>query len=78
MGNAEEEYLSIEGVAKRFGVNPTTVYRLAQRGALPGFKVGSQWRFKRDLLEAWTADQVTLEWLRSEKRTPGGAKMKER
>ncbi len=65
----DRSYLSIEDVARRFGVNTTTVYRLAQRGALPGFKVGAQWRFSLDLLESWMADQVTLEWLQAENRS---------
>ena len=59
-------YLSIEEVAKRFGVNVTTIYRLAQKGGLPGFKVGNQWRFSDELLESWAADQVTVKWLMSE------------
>ena len=57
----DKSYLTIGDVAQRFGVNATTVYRLAQRGRLPGFKVGSQWRFNRDMLEAWVADRVTVE-----------------
>ncbi len=59
-------YLSVEAVAKRFGVNSTTVYRLAQRGVLPGFKVGGQWRFSEAMLESWVADQVTVERLKAE------------
>ena len=62
----EKSYLSIEEVAGRFGVNPTTVYRLAQRGTLPGFKVGGQWRFSPEMLEAWISVQVTIERLRKE------------
>ena len=58
----DKPFLSIEDVAKHFGVNTTTVYRLAQRGQLPGFKVGGQWRFNRDMLEAWVADQVRGRW----------------
>ena len=58
----ERPYLTVEEVAKRFGVNPTTVYRLAQRGTLPAFKVGNQWRFHIDMLESWVADQVTVKW----------------
>ncbi len=61
-------YLSVEDVAKRFGVTSTTVYRLAQRGTLPGFKIGGQWRFSPEMLESWVADQVTVERLRAEDR----------
>ena len=56
----EKPYLSIHDVAKHFGVTPTTVYRLAQRGALPGFKIGNQWRFSEARLEEWVADRERL------------------
>lgn len=61
-------YLSVEEVAERFGINVTTVYRLVQRGDLPGFKVGGQWRFNPEMLESWVADQVTIEKLKKEER----------
>ena len=67
----DKEYLTVEEVAGRFGVNPTTVYRLAQRGTLPGFKVGNQWRFSRQMLEGWVTDQITVERLRAEDRKRG-------
>ncbi len=54
----QESYLSVEEVAKRFGINATTVYRLAQRGALPGFKIGNQWRFSQKTLEIWISGQM--------------------
>ena len=54
----QTRYLSIQDVAKRFGVNVTTVYHLAQQGALPGFKVGNQWRFSQQMLDLWVAEQV--------------------
>ena len=50
-------FLSVEDVAQRFGLNVTTVYRLAQRGKLPGFKIGNQWRFSEARLEEWVADR---------------------
>jgi len=61
---ADKAYLSVEEVARRFGVNPTTIYRMAQKGLLPGFKVGFQWRFSQEMLESWVADQITVEWLK--------------
>ena len=51
------EYLTVEEVAERFGVTPTTIYRLVQRGRLPGFKVGNQWRFSQGRLDQWAADR---------------------
>lgn len=56
----EKKFLSVEEVAKRFQVNPTTIYRLAQKGHLPGFKVGGQWRFSPEMLEAWIEDRVRM------------------
>ena len=63
-------YLTVEEVAQRFGVNATTVYRLTQRGTLPAFKIGGQWRFSLEFLDSWVADQVTIERLRQGKDTP--------
>ena len=54
---AEPVYLTVEEVAKRFGVNVTTIYRLVQRGALPAFKVGNQWRFSLARFDAWVASR---------------------
>ena len=51
------QYLTVGEVAKRFGVNATTVYRLVQRGKLPAFKIGKQWRFSERRLDEWVADR---------------------
>ncbi len=67
---SDKSYWSVEDVAKRFGITATTVYRLAQRGVLPGFKIGGQWRFSPEMLESWVADQVTIEQFRTEEQTP--------
>jgi len=53
----EKPYLTIEDVAKRFGINATTVYRLVQQGRLPAFKIGNQWRVSETRLEEWVADR---------------------
>ena len=44
--------------AKYLGLHLITIYRLTKKGELPGFKIGGQWRFKKDLLEAWIANKV--------------------
>ena len=53
----DKSFLTVEEVARRFGVNVTTVYRLVKRGKLPSFKVGNQCRCSEVRLEEWVADR---------------------
>ncbi len=57
----DKSFLTIEDVAARFGINSSTVYRLAQQGKIPAFKIGSQWRFSKELLDKWVMNRVNLE-----------------
>ena len=57
----EKPFLSVDDVARRFGIDSSTVYRLTQQGLLPGFKVGGQWRFSEEMLNGWVADRVHKE-----------------
>ena len=50
-------YLTVDEVAERFHVNVTTIYRLVERGKLPAFKIGNQWRFSEVRLDQWVADK---------------------
>ncbi|MBI3184678.1 MAG: helix-turn-helix domain-containing protein [Myxococcales bacterium] len=45
--------MTVHDVARYLNVDEKTVYRLAQRGELPGFKVAGTWRFKKDDIDAW-------------------------
>jgi excisionase family DNA binding protein len=47
------DMLTIAEVAKYLKLHELTVRRLAREGELPAFKVGRQWRIKRELLESW-------------------------
>jgi len=49
--------MTVQDVAEYLNVDPKTVYRLVNRGDLPGFKVGGSWRFKKEDLDAWIAKQ---------------------
>ena len=49
--------MTVQEVAEYLNVDPKTVYRLVNRGELPGFKVGGSWRFKKDDLDDWIAKQ---------------------
>jgi len=49
--------MTVREVAGYLNVNEKTVYRLAQRRELPGFKVAGAWRFQRADIDAWIEAQ---------------------
>ncbi len=49
--------LALRELARYLKVHPNTVYRLAQRGLIPAFKVGSDWRFNRESIDRWRLEQ---------------------
>ena len=53
-----EEILTISELSAHLRVHPTTIYRLLREGRIPGFRVGSAWRFSRAAIEVWEHGQV--------------------
>ena len=49
----QENLLTAVQVARYLKVDKFTVYRLVAQKKLPAFRVGSQWRFNRKMIEAW-------------------------
>jgi excisionase family DNA binding protein len=57
MSDAPSPAWTVRQVAEYLSVNERTVYRMAERGDLPGFKVGDTWRFRRADIDAWIEQQ---------------------
>jgi excisionase family DNA binding protein len=49
----QENLLTTEQVAQYLKIDKFTVYRLVIQKKIPAFKVGNQWRFKKNMVEAW-------------------------
>lgn len=47
------QMLTAQELAIYLRVNRSTVYRLLKRGELPGFRIGSEWRFQVDEINKW-------------------------
>ena len=50
----DDELLTIKEVSAVLRIHPTTLYRLAKQGEIPAFRIGSDWRFRKDAIERWT------------------------
>jgi excisionase family DNA binding protein len=54
----EDRLMTIKQLAGYLNLNERTVLRLVTEGALPGVKVGSQWRFRKAMIDTWLDDQM--------------------
>ena len=53
----EEDVFTVPELAQYLRMKPITIYKHVAGGRLPGFKVGSQWRFKKTTIDQWISDQ---------------------
>lgn len=49
--------MTVREVAAYLNVDDKTVYRLAKKGELPGFKVAGTWRFRKADIDEWIDQQ---------------------
>ena len=57
----DEQIFTVIELSEHLRVHPTTIYRLLRRGLIPGFRVGSTWRFSRAAIEEWEHSQGLAE-----------------
>ncbi len=56
----DEEILTLRELSAYLKIAEKTLYGYAQKGLLPGIKIGSAWRFRRVDIEQWLIDQRNL------------------
>jgi excisionase family DNA binding protein len=49
--------LTVREVSEYLRVHPTTIYRLLRAKQIPGFRVGSDWRFGIDAIDRWCSEE---------------------
>lgn len=54
----DDQLLTAKQLAAHLNVNERTVLKLVADGALPGVKVGNQWRFRKAMIDTWLDDQM--------------------
>jgi excisionase family DNA binding protein len=48
-----DEVMTLEDLAAYLKISETTAYQLVRSGAIPGRKVGREWRFLKRRIETW-------------------------
>lgn len=49
----QDGWVGIEEIAKYLGVNKDTIRNWIKKKELPACKIGRQWKFKKDEVDAW-------------------------
>jgi excisionase family DNA binding protein len=64
---ADAKVLTVSELSDYLRVHRSTIYRLLKKGQLPGFKIGSDWRFNVEAIDEWRLHQgaAQLEELRN-------------
>lgn len=53
----QTDVMTIRELAAYLKMAEKTLYRLAAEGAVPGFKVGGSWRFRKSEIDKWIIRQ---------------------
>lgn len=51
--HSEAKVITVGELAEYLRVHRSTVYRLLKKGQLPGFRIGSDWRFNVEAIDLW-------------------------
>jgi excisionase family DNA binding protein len=54
----DNRWMTVKDVAEYLQLSTDQIYRLAQQGKIPAFRVGARWRFKREKIDEWVENQV--------------------
>jgi excisionase family DNA binding protein len=49
--------MTITDLAAYLQVSQSSLYKLVQRGSVPGHKVGRHWRFHKESIDGWLQDR---------------------
>ena len=55
-----EELLILEELAKYLKISKHTLYKMLEKGKIPGFKIANQWRFRKSEIDKWIEEQRKL------------------
>src|ERR1700752_4744006 len=49
--------MTVKELSEYLRVHPSTIYKLLRRGELPGFRIGTDWRFNAEVIDKWCLER---------------------
>ncbi len=47
------KWLTLEQIAEYLQMSTSSIYKMTQAGKIPSYRVGRQWRFKKEEIDKW-------------------------
>src|SRR5690348_5082414 len=70
----ETDIMTVGEVADYLNCHYSTIYRLLRNGALPAFRIGGAWRFRRAAIESWIKERSGVSENAPKSEKPGPRK----
>jgi excisionase family DNA binding protein len=48
-----DKWVTLEQIADYLQISTSSIYKMVQAGRIPAYKVGRQWRFKKQEIDEW-------------------------
>lgn len=64
--NGTSDVMTVHELSDYLRVHQSTIYRQLKKGAIPAWKVGSDWRFNRESIDRWRLEQDSGFWSEAE------------
>jgi excisionase family DNA binding protein len=58
----QSKYLTVAELSEYLHVHKTTIYRMLKEQKLPGFRIGSDWRFSLEAINRWQLDRIKIDY----------------
>jgi len=55
-----KDILTVKEVAEYLRMNQMTIYKMAQKGEIPAFKIASNWRFRKEEIDEWLNQKAKI------------------
>jgi excisionase family DNA binding protein len=69
---SDYEILTVKEICELLKFHPTTVYKLLRQGEIPSFRIGTDWRFRKDLILRWLKTETVPIPLKAEEAIESG------
>ena len=55
-----DKWLTLEQIAEYLQMSTSSIYKMSKKGKIPAYKVGRQWRFRKEEIDKWIRKQRSL------------------